>query len=51
MTCSTVKAATATTAMVTSAILLTAEPASGAWLVAFAAAWRPEAGPPELVSA
>jgi hypothetical protein len=51
MTCRTVKAATATTAMVTSAILLVAEPAPGAWLVALAAARRPDAGPPERVSA
>jgi hypothetical protein len=51
MTCSTVKAAIATTAMVTSAILLTAEPTPGAWLEAFAATRRPGAGPPERVSA
>ena len=50
MTCSTVKAATATTAMATSAILLAAEPVPGAWLAALAAR-RPDAGPPERVSA
>jgi hypothetical protein len=37
MTCSSVNAATATTAMVTSAILLTSEPVPAAWLVVSAA--------------
>jgi hypothetical protein len=37
MTCSTVNAATATTAIVTSAILLTSEAGPGAWLVGLAA--------------
>ncbi len=46
MTCSIVNAATATTAMLTSAILLTSEPAPAAWLVVLAASWRPEAGRP-----
>jgi len=46
MICSSVNAATATTAMVTSAIPLTSEPAPAAWPVASAASGRPEAGPP-----
>jgi len=46
MTCSTVNTATATTAIATSAILLTSEAGPGAWLVGLAASWRPEAGPP-----
>jgi hypothetical protein len=44
MTCSSVNAATATTAMVTSAILLTSEPTPGAWLVAA----NTDANPPTL---
>jgi hypothetical protein len=46
MICSSVNAATATTATVTSAIPLTSEPAPAAWPVASAASRRPEAGPP-----
>jgi hypothetical protein len=46
MTCSSVNAATATTTMVTSAILLTSEPVPAAWLVVSAASARPGAGAP-----
>jgi hypothetical protein len=46
MTCSTVNAATATTATVTSAILLRPEPVPGPWVVVLAASRRPGAGPP-----
>jgi hypothetical protein len=50
MTCSTANAATAATAMVTKAILLTSEPTPGAWLMVLAASRRPGAGPPDRIS-
>jgi hypothetical protein len=46
-----VNAATATTAIVTSAILLTPEPVPVTWLVVLAASSRPEGGPPGRQSA
>jgi hypothetical protein len=48
MSCSSVNAATATTTMVTSAILLTSEPAPVAWLVVSAA--RADQTPPRIVT-